>query len=198
VSSSSPFTDRNPRESPRLVVVVGNPRSRSRTAALAIELATAIAPVVHSADPEIIDLADLTDELGPPLGAGSAERWSGPLSTLHAADLLIVATPVYKGSYTGLLKSFLDHVGGGALRGITAVPVTSVGSPAHALAADVHLRPLLVELGASTPTAALVVSGELLETPAAAIEPWLQDNLQVVRRALTPALDREALDVQAS
>jgi FMN reductase len=171
----------------RVVAVVGNPRPGSRTAGLAGALARAIAEVTGAGAPVVLDLAELTDRLGAPLGSGSAERWAEPLHTLHAADLLVVATPTYKGSYTGLLKSFLDHVGGGALHGITAVPVTTVGSPAHTLAADVHLRPLLVELGASTPTGALVVGNDQLDDPTSAITSWLELNHQLLRRALAPA-----------
>ena len=173
------------RPTPRVVVLVGNPRPGSRTASLGLELArgirTALAGTGDAAD--LIDLAELTESLGAPLGADSAKRWEAPLATLHAADLLIVATPTYKGSYTGLLKSFLDHVGGGALRHVTAVPVTTVGSPAHTLAAEVHLRPLLVELGASLPTEALVVGNDLLDDPAAAVRPWLDRNAERLRRA---------------
>lgn len=166
--------------------MVGNPRPGSRTAALAVELARAVAPLVRATQPEIFDLADLTEELGPPLGSGSAARWAGPLGAVHAAGLLIVATPTYKGSYTGLLKSFLDHVGGGALHGVVAVPVTTVGGPAHTLAADLHLRPLLLELGASTPTSALVVGEDGLGDPAGAVRPWLEQNADQLRRALLP------------
>jgi FMN reductase len=173
-------------ESPAVVVLVGNPRPGSRTAALAVELAQALARLVPTSEPAVLDLAELTEELGAPLGSGSADRWAAPLDTLHAADLLIVATPTYKGSYTGLLKSFLDHVGGGALRGISAVPITTVGSPAHTLAADVHLRPLLIELGASTPTGALVVGNADLDAPAGIIDRWLSANLDPLRRALSP------------
>jgi FMN reductase len=178
----------HPGTPPTLVVVVGNPRPGSRTATLAVELGRALARLVPAADPVVLDLADLTDRLGAPLGAGSAERWAEPLAVLHAADLILVATPTYKGSYTGLLKSFLDHVGGGALRGITAVPITTVGSPAHTLAADVHLRPLLIELGASTPTSALVVGNDQLDTPAEAISGWLTVNLDPLKRALAPTV----------
>jgi FMN reductase len=168
----------------RVVALVGNPRPGSRTAALATALARAIAELARAGEPAVLDLAELTEQLGPPLGSESAARWAKPLRTLHSANLLVVATPTYKGSYTGLLKSFLDHVGGGALRDITAVPVTTVGSPAHTLAADVHLRPLLVELGAATPTSALVVGGEELEDPRAAIGPWLRLNERALRRSL--------------
>jgi FMN reductase len=183
VPAPGPQTD----NSPKVVVVVANPRVGSRTAALAVELARAAAQLLGADQPQVIDLAERTEELGPPLGARSAARWAGPLSILAAADLVIVATPTYKGSYTGLLKAFLDHVDGGALRGITAVPVTTVGGPAHTLAADVHLRPLLIELGASTPTPALVVGNDRLADPAAAVQDWLDQNADLLQKALAPA-----------
>jgi FMN reductase len=175
----------------RVVAVVGNPRPGSRTATLATSLARAIAELGSAGDPVVLDLAELTDELGPPLGSGSAERWAEPLRILHAAELVVVATPTYKGSYTGLLKSFLDHVGGGALHPITAVPVTTVGSPAHTLAADVHLRPLLVELGASTPTGSLVVGNDQLDDPSSAIKSWVERHHLLLLRALPPKPDAD-------
>ena len=187
MTSSLPVADEESDNSPKIVVVVGNPRPGSRTAALAVELAQAVSPIVRAGPLQVLDLAELTEELGAPLGSGSATRWADPLRTLHAADLLIIATPTYKGSYTGLLKSFLDHVEGGALAGIVAVPVTTVGSPAHTLAADVHLRPLLIELGASTPTAALVVGSGRLDDPPAAVQSWVQKQAEVLRRAVSPA-----------
>jgi FMN reductase len=183
---SSPTDTGSPAADPqlRVVAVVGNPRPGSRTAALAATLARAAADLAQAAEPAVLDLAELTEQLGAPLGAESAARWAEPLYTLHAAHLLVIATPTYKGSYTGLLKSFLDHVGGGALRDIVAVPVTTVGSPAHTLAADVHLRPLLLELGASTPTSALVVGGDQLDDPQPAVSDWLRLNERALRRAL--------------
>jgi FMN reductase len=168
---------------PRIVVLVGNPRAGSRTSALARTLGQELAQA-HGVPFRTLELSELTDQLGAPLGAGSGERWAGPLATLAAADLLIVATPVYKGSYTGLLKAFLDHVGGGSLHRTTAVPVITVGSPAHTLAADVHLRPLLLELGAATPTEALVVGNDLIHDPDAATRPWLERNGERLQRAL--------------
>jgi len=187
VSSFVPVCGPRTDNSLKLVVVVGNPRLGSRTAVLAVELARAVAQLLGAGQPQVIDLAERTEELGPPLGARSAARWAGPLSILAEADLVIVATPTYKGSYTGLLKAFLDHIDGGTLRGITAVPVTTVGSPAHTLAADVHLRPLLIELGASTPTAALVVGNERLADPAAAVQDWIHQNADLLQKALAPA-----------
>ena len=72
-------------------------------------------------------------------------------------DLVVVASPTYKASYTGLLKLFLDRFAGGTgLRGL-AVPLMLGAAPRHALAGEVHLRPLLAELGAAVPTPALFV-----------------------------------------
>jgi len=173
-----------------IVALVGNPRPGSRTAALAAGLAQAVADLIQASAPAVLDLAELTEHLGAPLGADSASRWAEPLRTLHSAHLLVVATPTYKGSYTGLLKAFLDHVGAGALGSTVAVPVITVGSPAHTLAADVHLRPLLLELGAVTPTAALVVQERDLADPAGVIDAWLDGAEPALRALLAPATVR--------
>jgi FMN reductase len=169
------------------LAVVGNPRPASRTAGLARAVLDAVLAdlgLAEGADAEVLDLGALLAGAGAPLGADSAQRYADPLARLHAARLLIVATPVYKGSYTGLLKSFLDHVAAGALRDAVAVPVITVGSPAHTLAADVHLRPLLVELGASLPTPALVVPEHALADPSDVVEAWLTRSRPALRALL--------------
>jgi FMN reductase len=68
---------------------------------------------------------------------------------------VITACPVYKASYTGLLKAFLDRYGNNGMAGTVALPVMLGAAPHHALAVETHLRPLLVELGASVPTRGL-------------------------------------------
>jgi len=69
--------------------------------------------------------------------------------------MLVVASPTYKATYTGLLELFLDGYGPAPLAGVEAVPLMVGAAPHHALAVDVHLTPLLLELGASVPAAAL-------------------------------------------
>ena len=174
-----------------VVALVGNPRPASRTAALAEAVLDAVLarlePADGGADRSVVDLGALLVTAGPPLGEGSGERYADALARLHAARFAVVATPTYKGSYTGLLKAFLDHVGAGALRSTVAVPVITVGSPAHTLAADVHLRPLLLELGAVTPTAALVVQERDLADPAGVIDAWLDGAEPALRALLAPA-----------
>jgi FMN reductase len=130
----------------RIVVVVGNPKAGSRTLGVAKSLALAIADAVAPTDLRVIDLATLADQLLPvPSDVVRAE-----LEALVRAHVLVVATPVYKASFTGLLKVFLDYLPGNALSAALAVPVTVAASPAHRHVAESALRPLLNELGART------------------------------------------------
>ena len=70
------------------------------------------------------------------------------VANVMAADGVIVATPVYKASYSGLLKSFLDLLPQFALAGKAVLPIASGGSLAHVLALDYGLRPVLQSMGA--------------------------------------------------
>lgn len=130
------------------VVLVGNPKPQSRTLAAAV----AVAEGLTGRPPDVvIDLADL----GPALLERDSQQVTAAVETVLAADLLVVASPTYKATYTGLLKLFLDQIGNGALAGTVAVPVMMGGDWRHSLAVEVHLKPLLSELGASLPTSGL-------------------------------------------
>lgn len=67
---------------------------------------------------------------------------------VEAAELVIVSTPIYKAAYSGLLKVFLDLLPPDALRGKLVLPLATGGSPAHFLALDYALKPVLSALGA--------------------------------------------------
>lgn len=133
----------------RVVVLVGNPRPASRTHTVAVRAAEALAP---DAAPDVVDLTALARVL---LASHTSAAVEDAVERVTSAGLLVVASPTYKGTYTGLLKAFLDRVR--SLAGVTAVPLLVMGSPRHALAVEVHLRPLLVELGATVPTPGLAV-----------------------------------------
>ncbi len=140
---------------PSIVVLVGNPQPASRTRLVAEELARQVAVRSGAEVEATIDLADV---------AGSLFRFpdlavDALLERVAGADVLIVASPTYKATYTGLLKAFLDRYGSRGLAGVTAVPLLTIGGPGHALAVEHGLRPLLVELGASTPTRGLAFPG---------------------------------------
>jgi FMN reductase len=168
-------------------LVVGNPKAHSRTLALAEEVAAAAggAAGMHGADRLTVDLA----ELGPDLFDWSSPRVKEAHDRVCSCALVVVASPTYKASYTGLLKSFLDWFSTTDLEGVTVVPVMTGAGAHHALAVEVHLRPLLVELGATLPTRGLYVTeGELAEADVA-ISTWLRAAGPQLRRAVTTGLD---------
>ena len=106
-------------------------------------------------------------ELGPALFDWSSDDVRGAVESIRSCSLVVVASPTYKASYTGLLKSFLDWFSTTDLLGVTVVPVMTGAAPHHALAVEVHLRPVLVELGATLPTRGLYVTeAELPESQA--------------------------------
>lgn len=171
-------------QTPTVVIVSGNPRAGSRTLTAASAAAQRIAEHLGGAAISTIDLA----ELAPELLTAEHPRADAALATLASATVAVVATPVYKASYTGLLKSFLDLYGPGGLAGVVAVPLVVSGNPGHSFAGEVHLRPLLVELGASVPTRALTLLESQLADPAAAIDAWLTQSGDALYRAAGPVV----------
>jgi FMN reductase len=158
------------------IVVAGNPKPASRTLAAAIHVARELS----GAEPDlVVDLATL----GPALLDWSSEQVADLVSRVGAADLVIVATPTYKGTYTGLLKLFLDRFAAGTgLRGL-AVPLMLGGTTAHALAPELSLRPVLTEIGATVPGRGIFVVDSDYDDPAA-YSSWLEATRPVVAQVL--------------
>jgi FMN reductase len=147
-----------------VTIVVGNPKPNSRTlraAELVAERLTGKAP------DERIDLA----LLGPGLLDRSDPGVAAAKTTVLESDLVVVASPTYKGSYTGLLKLFLDRFGADELAGVTAVALMLGGDLRHSLAVEHALRPVLVEIGATCPTRGLFLVDSAYDDPAA-LDAW--------------------------
>ena len=70
------------------------------------------------------------------------------LAAVADADAVVIATPVYKASFTGLLKAFLDLLPQDGLAGKLVLPLATGGSQSHMLALDYALRPVLHALDA--------------------------------------------------
>src|SRR4051794_26287424 len=102
-----------------VVVLVGNPRADSRTRAVAERLAAELADPA----PAGLALADLTAVSYSAEPAVPTAPAHGALDLVRGAAVLIVATPSYKGTYTGLLKLFLDQLGHQELAGVVAIPL---------------------------------------------------------------------------
>jgi len=141
------------RERATVRALVGNPKPRSRTLRAATAVGQAIALDRGGTLDEVIDLIDLRDVL---FDIGHA-RVKEIIERLLETDVIVVASPVYKASYSAVLKAFFDHVGAGQLAGRLAVPMMVGGSPTHTLALEAHLRPTLVELGATCVTPGLYI-----------------------------------------
>lgn len=69
-------------------------------------------------------------------------------AAIGAASAVVIATPIYKAAYSGVLKAFLDLLPQGILAGKVVLPVATGGSPGHLLAIDYALKPVLAALGA--------------------------------------------------
>lgn len=154
-------------------VVVGNPKPGSRTLAAATYVAHEL--VGQDAD-LVLDLATLGTRL---------LDWQDPevaalVAQVSEADLVVVASPTYKATYTGLLKLFLDRFPADALRGV-AVPLMLGAGPAHALAPELTLRPVLAEIGATTARGHYVLDSRYDDPEAYA--GWLERVRLLVARA---------------
>jgi FMN reductase len=152
-------------------VVVGNPKPRSRTLIVAEAVASAAAGAAGlvGAERMTVDLADL----GPHLFDWSSADVRAAVEGIRSCALVVVASPTYKASYTGLLKSFLDWFSTTDLDGVTVVPVMVGAGLQHALAVDAYLRPVLVELGATLPTRGLYVTEDQFDALDELVSGWL-------------------------
>ncbi|SDR24222.1 NADPH-dependent FMN reductase [Thermostaphylospora chromogena] len=174
-----------------IVTLIGNPKAGSRTHTVAVKAAEAVGRAAGREEAaEVVDLSALGSALLAP-GASAAVELA--LETVTAADVLVVASPTYKGTYTGLLKSFLDRLPGGALQKTVALPLLVMGSPRHALAVELHLRPLLVELGAVVPTPGLAVLESELPRLDEVLDEWAARIAPQVAVALRAPLVNIAL-----
>ncbi|WP_067969534.1 NAD(P)H-dependent oxidoreductase [Nocardiopsis trehalosi] len=171
----------------RTTVLVGNPRPGSRTAAAALAAARRVgAAAGRPGTPEAVDLAELAPVL---LARPRPPAVDAALARVAGSELLVVASPTYKATYTGLLKVFFDLLPADALRGVVAVPLLVMGSPAHTLAVEVHLRPVLVELGATVPAPGLALVEADLGRLDAVLGPWAAHVGPRVRAALPARAD---------
>jgi FMN reductase len=133
----------------RLVVVSAGLSNPSSTKLLADRLTTATVEALEDVEVTHIELRhlahQLTDQLltgfpGPELAAAEA--------AVAAADGLVVVTPVFSASYSGLFKTFFDVLETGALDGTPVLVAATAGTARHSLVLEHALRPLFTYLHA--------------------------------------------------
>lgn len=148
-----------------IAVIVGNPKPQSRTLLAAAGLAERLG---GTAPRTVIDLA----MLGVGLLTPGDQAVGQAFESVQLSRAVVVASPTYRGTYTGLLKVFLDRMPPGALSGTIAFPLMLGAGERHALAAELILKPVLVELGAICPVPGLFLTEDsYLDGPD--IDRWL-------------------------
>ncbi|KVL03302.1 FMN reductase [Burkholderia cepacia] len=125
-----------------VVAISGGLQRPSRTLALADAIVTALGAALPI-DPRLIELGEIGSRL-----AGALTRAQVPadldaqIRAIETADALVVASPVYRASYTGLFKHLFDLVHHEALVDVPVLLAATGGSERHALVIDHQLRPL--------------------------------------------------------
>ena len=126
----------------------------SSTRLLADQLAEATTAQVtargESADIEFIELREVAGELATFMVTGGipTPRLTELREQVAAADGMIVVTPVFNGSYSGLFKMFFDALDKDSLAGTPVLIAAAAGSARHSLVLDHALRPLFAYLRA--------------------------------------------------
>jgi FMN reductase len=183
----------------KLVGLAGSTRRPSKSRAL-VEAIVAEIQRHGEVTPRIFDIG----EAGPGLGAAfQRDQLSADaahiLNAVETADALVIAAPVYKGSYPGLFKHLIDFVEPHALAGRPAVIAATGGGQRHALVVEHQLRPLFGFFSALTiPTAVyasdedftngVLINGTVLERVRAAAAEFAQ----IARLHARPPLDAVA------
>ena len=164
-------------------IVIGNPKAAGRTTRVAKTICEHLVEFVQSEDEIEVNIIELADV------AGRLFEWEDKELTelsqkVASSDLVIVACPVYKASYTGLLKAFLDRYNTHGMAGTVSLLVMLGASPMHALAVENHLRPLLVELGSSVPTKGFYLIESQLEALDQVVKEFVEAEGAALRKAL--------------
>lgn len=134
----------------RLLVVSAGLSSPSSTRLLADQLSEAArAELGDEVSIELLELRTLAHPIANHLLTGfSTGALTAALDSVVAADALVVVTPVFSATYSGLFKSFFDLVETGALVGIPVILGATGGSSRHSLVLEHALRPLFTYLRA--------------------------------------------------
>ena len=171
----------------RVVAVSGSLGTPSRTRALVNAIVSKVSAKARCTV-EIIDIPEIAKDLGASISYDQLpESVSSAHRKLEAADLIIIGTPVYKGSYTGMLKHFFDLIDPKRLSGKVAILAATGGSDQHALVLEYQLRPLASFFGIVTvPTAIYARDTEFLEyqLSSQAISSRIEDSVNQALRLL--------------
>ena len=166
----------------KIVGISGSLSQPSRTKALVEEITASASRQLH-APAEVIDIAEIAVTLGSTVSYGNFPAELAEIyKKVQEADLLVIASPVYKASYTGLLKHFFDLLDPKALVGKVAILAATGGSDQHAMVVDYQLRTLASFFNVYTaPTAIYAKDSEFTQ---------YQLTSDVIRQRIDVAIDQ--------
>jgi FMN reductase len=141
--TSTPTPASTPASAPlKVVAVSGSLHAPSKTTALVNEILATLAGHIDI-ESSVIELSVIgPDFTGALVRDDLPESIETVLQSIESADLLVVASPVYRASVTGLFKHLFDFVGQYALIGKPVLLAATGGSDRHALIIEHQLRPL--------------------------------------------------------
>ncbi len=148
----------------KIVGISGNISAPSRTRSLVENIVNNAAQKAHTKY-TLIDIAQFAPELGSTVTYDNFPQvLSDAYQAIAEADLIVIGTPVYKASYTGLLKHFFDLLDPKKLAGKVAILAATGGTDQHALVLEYQLRPLASFFGVATaPTAIYARDNEFID-----------------------------------
>jgi FMN reductase len=127
-----------------LVTICGSPAASSPCAFLVRE--TLLQARARKFACEAVEVRELP--AGPLLRGEPSEELDQAFERLSHARAVVIASPVFRASFAGALKLFLDRLPSNALAGKHILPLATLISPVHAGTYDRALRPVLTALGA--------------------------------------------------
>ena len=179
---------------PRLLMLVGAATPPGRLAAAVAAVAEAVHRAAPDTNVDVMNLAETVIDIcdGRPLDRyGVATRQA--IERVAAAGAVLIAAPVYRASFPGVLKNLLDIVPVGGLQGKPVGIVAMGGSAHHYLAVDTQLRQVLGWFGALVAPAGVYLTGadfrdgELASDSARNDLIALAETLLILLRSLDPA-----------
>lgn len=126
----------------KLVGLAGNLSRPSKSYAL-VETVAGLASDRYGLHSRVYDLTDFGPSLGNARRHGDLDPTAQKIiRDIVSADALVIGTPTYKGSYTGLFKHVIDLIDPLALQGKPVILTATGGGERHALIVEHQLRPL--------------------------------------------------------
>jgi FMN reductase len=150
----------------RLVVISAGLSVPSSTRLLADRLGAATVEALEEVEVTHIELRALAHQVTDQLLTGfPGAELAAAQDAVRAADGLIVVTPVFSASYSGLFKSFFDVLEPGVLDGTPVLVAATAGTARHSLVLEHALRPLFAYLHAVVvPTGVFAASEDFAGT----------------------------------